>query len=153
MSRRKTKPEEIRKPENYFAKYIAMENRKEAVETAVYYQKNVSLEQMLTGGDEGVGKVIRSCFAFNKDHSEFEIALSELHFFGWIDMVENSDLHSCLKTLSNKQLTLLTLRFHVCKSQAETARILSVTQQAVSKLEKNTIKEIKRFLQEGCKKP
>lgn len=146
MSRRKTKPEEIRKPENYFAKYIAMENRKELVETAAYYQKNVSLEQMLTGGDEGVGKIIRSRFAFNKDHSEFEIALSELHFFGWIDLIENSKLHSCLKTLSKKQLILLTLRFHVCKSQEETAQIMGISQHTVSVNERRILEKLKNIL-------
>ena len=153
MSRRKTKPEEIRKPSGYFAKFIAMENKRNEIDTTEYYKANVSLESLIVGGEEGVGKSIRWCFISNEENLDFEKALAEERFFGWIDLIDNPRLHKCVVNLPQNQLVLLTLRFQYCKSQAEIADMMHISQQAVSKLEKSAKKEIKKFLQKGCKKP
>ena len=153
MPRRKTKPEEIRNTANYFSKYIAMENKRDEIDKTEYYKINMSLESLIVGGEEGVGKAIRRCFVSNEDNSDFEKALAEESFFGWVDLIDNPRLHKCVVNLPQNQLVLLTLRFQYCKSQAEIADMLHISQQAVSKLEKSAKKEIKKFLQKGCKKP
>lgn len=146
MSRRKTKPEEIRNTANYFSKYIAMENKRNEIDTIEYYKINMSLESLITGGEEGVGKAIRRCFVSNEENLDFEKALAEESFFGWIDLIDNPRLHKCVANLPKKQLVLLTLRFQYCKSQSETAEIMGISQHTVSTNERRILNKIKKFL-------
>ena len=146
MSRRKTKPEEIRTPADYFSKYIAMENKRYEIDTTEYYKVNVSLESLITGGEEGVGKAIRRCFVSNEENSDFEKALAEESFFGWTELIDNPRLHKCVVNLPKKQLVLLTLRFQYCKSQSETAEIMGISQHTVSTNERRILNKIKKFL-------
>ncbi len=146
MPRRKTKPEEIRNPAGYFAKYIAMENKRNEIDTTEYYKINMSLESLIIGGEEGVGKAIRRCFVSNEDNSDFEKALAEESFLGWIDLIDNPRLHKCVVNLQQNQLILLTLRFQYCKSQSETAEIMGISQHTVSTNERRILNKIKKFL-------
>lgn len=146
MSRRKTKPEEIRNPANYFSKYITMENKRNEIDMTEYYKVNVSLESLIVGGKEGVGKAIRRCLVSNDENLAFEKALAEESFFGWIDLIDNPRLHKCVADLPKKQLVLLTLRFQFCKSQSETAEIMRISQHTVSTNERRILNKIKKFL-------
>lgn len=55
--------------------------------------------------------------------------------------------------LNYRQQLILLYRYDYLLSQCEVADMLHISQQAVSKLEKSAKKEIKKFLQKGCKKP
>lgn len=146
MPRRKTKPEEIRNPANYFSKYITMENKRNEIDTAEYYRVNMSLESLIVGGEEGVGRAIRRCFVSNEGNSDFEKVLAEESFFGWIDLIDNPRLHKCVVNLPKNQLVLLTLRFQYCKSQSETAEMMGISQHTVSTNERRILNKIKKFL-------
>lgn len=56
MTRRKTKPEEIRNPDHYFKKYIAMEIKHDQIETDEYHRMFLSTDAILEGGEDGVSR-------------------------------------------------------------------------------------------------
>lgn len=151
MSRRKTKAKEIRNPEHYFNKYIAMEIRKDREKEDEYYERFDSLEG-LTGSTNEMKHDKLMLLAVNVDGSELEAALAESTLFGWIEMIENPDLYKVISGLSHQQKELLTWRYHFSLSQAETAQIMGMAQQTVSRHEERIFKKIKVFFKRGCGK-
>ncbi len=49
MPRPKTRPEDIRDPEHYFNRYVAMEVKHELTSNSAYYKHNVSWDDMFVG--------------------------------------------------------------------------------------------------------
>lgn len=64
----------------------------------------------------------------------------------WIDYIENPELHKAIKELGNKEKVILTLRFHLCFTQRETAEIFHLTQQSISKQENRILKKIRKAM-------
>ncbi len=146
MPKRKTKPGEIRNPEHYFNRYIAREILKDREKTADYYEKNTSLEELQTGGNDGVKKNISLNLSTNTDGEELERHLSETSLLAWIDQIENPRLYQAVSNLPKQHQILLSLRYQLCRTQAETAIAMGMTQQAVSKCEARLLKKIQDFL-------
>lgn len=84
-------------------------------------------------------------FSVNLENEEIEDALAKRNLFGWIDQIENPQLHKAVSNLSTEKKTLLTLRYQYQKTQQEVSRIMHIGQQAVSKSERGILKEIKKF--------
>ena len=145
MSRRRTKAEEIRNPEHYFNRYIACERKKEQEEDAEYYDFNESLDSMIDRASTGYDRRTYHFFSVNLENEEFEDALAKRNLFGWIDQIENPQLHKAVSSLSTEKKILLTLRYQCQKTQQEVSKIMHIGQQAVSKSERGILKEIKKF--------
>lgn len=146
MARHRTKAEEIRSPENYFHKYIAMEIQKDQEKQKEYNAKHPSLEEKLEGGEEGPGKKMQLLIAKNLDGEDLEALVSGCTMFGWIEMIENPVLYEVISGLTQQQKELLTWRFEHGLSQDETAEIMGMAQQMVSRHEKRIFKKIERLL-------
>ena len=84
-------------------------------------------------------------FSVNLENEEIEDALAKRNLLGWIDQIENPQLHKAVSSLSTEKKILLTLRYQYQKTQQEVARIMHIGQQAVSKGERGILKEIKKF--------
>ena len=54
MSKRKTKAEDVKNPENYFNRYIALEIQKGKVKDKKYNELFCPLEIILSGGNEKI---------------------------------------------------------------------------------------------------
>ena len=145
MSRRKTKAEEIRNPEHYFKRYIACERKKEQEEDTEYYNLHESLDSMVERASARYDRSSYRLFSVNLENEEIEDALAKRNLFGWIDQIENPQLHKAVSNLSTEKKTLLTLRYQYQKTQREVSRIMHIGQQAVSKSERGILKEIKKF--------
>ena len=145
MSRSRTKAEEIRNPEHYFKRYIACERKKEQEEDTEYYNLHESLDSMVERASAGYDHSSYRLFSVNLENEEIEDALAKRNLFGWIDQIENPQLHKAVSNLSTEKKTLLTLRYQYQKTQQEVSRIMNIGQQAVSKSERGILKEIKKF--------
>ena len=145
MSRHRTKAEEIRNPEHYFNRYIACERKKEQEEDAEYYDLHESLDSMVERASTGYDRSAYRLFSVNLENEEIEDALAKRNLFGWIDQIENPQLHKAVSSLSTEKKILLTLRYQCQKTQQEVSKIMHIRQQAVSKSERGILKEIKKF--------
>ena len=152
MPRRKTKPDEIRNPEHYFNKYIAKEVLHDNMRTGGYQEMHRSLETILLGEDPFVSSKSLLSITYSDDAH-----LLRSHEYNsvadWLEDIEDAELFQALSMLNYRQQLILLYRYDYSLSQCEIADILHISQQAVSKLERSAKKEIKNFLQKGCKKP
>lgn len=153
MSRRKTRPEEIRDPKRYFNKYVAREVAHGLEARGKYYGTNKSLEEILEGGDEGIVNDFQMLFATNVDGSDLERMLEERAPLAWIDGIENETLHKAIISLPIEDRCFLTYRYRLCLSQQEIAQLLHINQSNVSRKEERLIKYLKEFFEKTHRKP
>ncbi len=153
MSRRKTKPEEIRNPEHYFNKYIAMEVKKDQETQQEYNDFFCSLEEKLEGGEAGQGKNFAMLLSINVGNAELERSLADSSLLAWIDYIENQMLHRAIKQLPREHQILLTLRYKLCLTQRETAEILNKSQASICTQERRLLKSFQKSLLGGYQKP
>lgn len=153
MSRRKTRPEEIRDPKRYFNKYVAKEVAHGLEERGEYYETNRSLEEILEGGEEGISRSIQMHLATNVDGSDLERMLEERSTLAWIDGIENEVLYNAIVSLSFEDCCFLTYRYRLCLTQQEIAQLLHINQSNVSRKEERLIKYLKEFLEKAHRKP
>lgn len=150
MARRKTKAEEIKNPENYFNKYIAMEVQKDQEKQKEYNTIHVSLEEKMEGGADGPSRKMQLLISTNLDGEYLERQIAEGSMFGWMEMIENPILYKVIMSLTHQQKEILTWRFECGLSQLETAELMGLTQQSVNVYEKRIFKKIKKFLKGVC---
>lgn len=152
MSRRKTKPEDIRNREHYFNRYIAKEVMHDAEQTSKYQKVHKSLDSILSGEDQKISKKKLLLIAANEDG--YLLRTHEHRSVNdWLADIENENLFHALSKLSYRQQLILLYRYDYMLSQREVADILHISQQAISKEECSAKKFIKKFLSGGCEKP
>lgn len=152
MSRRRTKAQEIRNPENYFNKYIAMEIRKDREKDEEYYEMFVSLEDALSSSGRKSHKTLM-LMAANIDDRELEKKLADTTLFGWIDYIQDSTLYRAIKALPDEDKYFLTLRYKHCLTQRDIALMLHMTQSAVCQREQALKKFFRDFFKNAYQKP
>ena len=149
MSRRKTKPEEIRNPEHYFRRYIAMEVQHDLNEDAEYHKRCASLEELLTGDGEHTSHEKLMLMAVNENDELFDQYISDRSFLGWIEVIENQTLYAAIKSLSIEDQTLITYRYRHCLSQRQVAEILRISKATVDYREQRIKKIIKKYFEKA----
>ena len=60
--------------------------------------------------------------------------------------IEHMDLKDAFQTLSDREKQILILRFYDGKTQMEVAEQISISQAQVSRLEKNALKTMRKYL-------
>ena len=136
MARRKTLPEEIRNPENYFNRYIAKEVLNDHRETKQYYDFFVSLDA-LSDGESHETQIPRSLTI------DFESDLACHSESNWIDYFERPWLQKAVSSFSESEKRLLKLRFLYGLSQRETAEVIGINQSNVCRQEVILLRKIK----------
>lgn len=149
MSRRKTKPEDIRNPEHYFNRMIALEVQRDKEENEEYQKRFPSLEAMLEGGEAGPSSDTVMLLVSNESNDEFERHMADSTFLGWIDTVKNPILHSALQSLSDDDKALITLRYKECLSVRETAKRMHISKSSVDRSEQRIKKTIRAFFEKA----
>ena len=152
MSRRRTRPEEIKNKNHYFKRYIAKESLHDHVSQNDYESINVSLEQTLESKDRVVNSERLLMLAVNESGELFDAYLAESSVQSWLECISNPELYKALKQLTEIQQNILYLRYYHMLSQRETAEMLHCTQQCVSKQERAAKRKIKNILKGGCEK-
>lgn len=152
MSRRRTRPEEIKNKNNYFKRYVAKESLHDHIMQNDYESMNVSLEQTLESKDRVVNSERLLLLAVNESGELFDAYMAESSVQSWLECISNPELYKALKQLTDIQQNILYLRYYHVLSQRETAEMLHCTQQCVSKQERAAKRKIKLFLKGGCEK-
>ncbi len=62
------------------------------------------------------------------------------------NIFENLSIKDAIKTLSDREREILTMRYYIGKTQTEVSEEIGISQAQVSRLEKNALKVIKEFL-------
>lgn len=140
MSRKKTKPEDIKNPEHYFNRYIAKETQSDLRATKEYYNFFDSLDALAEEGD-----LERRLASSGED--TFEQNMEDMSFFAWIDQIENKALHRAILDCTLEDRKIMTLRYKFELSQGETARIMTVNQSTICRREKELLKKFKKILE------
>ena len=70
----------------------------------------------------------------------------EQSLLGWIELIENKDLHKAIKNLSLEEQILLSYIFYKDKTQSEIANLYKVTQQSISYKIDKIISKIKNYI-------
>ena len=147
MSRRRTKPEEIRNKQHYFKRYVAKETKHDFLTQNDYHSKNVSYEELLESGNRVIKSERLLLLAVNENDEQFDKYMTEKSVESWLECIHNPRLHKALKQLTEIQKNILYLRYYHLLSQRETAEILCCSQQAVSRQERAAKGKIKNFFE------
>lgn len=140
------KQKKILNPEHYFNRFVSLEIQRDRAKTKRYYKMFTSLDEILEGGAEGISTKSQMRICTNEDGKDFEDALAECSEFGWIDQIEDARLLKAIRALTDQQRTLLSLRYASCYTQAEIAKALGLSQQAVSCYEKRILEKLKKAI-------
>ena len=136
MSRRKTKPEEIRNPERYFNKYLSLEVKDQYRKRRDILMNEDSLEER----SEFASFHIQT--AVNTDGEYFAKIESSAKYCEWI---KNAQLLRAVEELSDSERKLLRQYFYEGISQKALAANLGVSQQAISKVFHRIFRKIKKI--------
>lgn len=142
MSKRRTKAEDIKNPEHYFNRYIAMEIRHDQEVQKAYNNRFDSLDELLTGGENGLSKTASKLLEANSGERDLEEMLCNTSLLAWIDYIDNPRLYEGVRSLTKNQQIFITLRFRFCYTQKEIADYFQVKQQSILNQEKRIIKKL-----------
>ena len=80
------------------------------------------------------------------DTSDVDKQLFQTSLLGWIELVENENLHKALKSLKIEDQIFISYIVKECKTQRELAKIYGIAQKNICKKFERLIKKIKKFL-------
>lgn len=78
--------------------------------------------------------------------SDVDKQLFQTSLLGWIELVENENLHKALKSLKIEDQIFISYIVKECKTQRELAKIYGIAQKNICKRFERLIKKIKKFL-------
>ena len=78
--------------------------------------------------------------------SDVDKQLFQTSLLGWIELVENENLHKALKSLKIEDQIFISYIVKECKTQRELAKIYGIAQKNICKKFERLIKKIKKFL-------
>lgn len=143
MAKPKTRAEDIRNPEHYFNKYIALEVKHDQMKQREIEDNECSLEEKaeFTSFDHQI--------SVNKNGELFDEVLSTHSELAWMETVKNPKLYAALQSLSDEQKRLLTLIYVHDLSQEQLAVMYGISQQAISRRIQRAQDKIKTFFERG----
>jgi len=139
MPRPRTKAEDIKNPEHYFNKYIAMEVKHDQASQTEIEANEYSLEEKIES------KAFEYSIAVNKNGELFDDVLFQESAIGWIEQIKNNKLRTVLSHLTSHQQEIVFLLFVKELLPKEIAEKLGITQAAVSIQTKRIMEKIKIF--------
>ncbi len=80
------------------------------------------------------------------DTSDMDKQLFQTSLLGWIELVENENLHKALKSLKIEDQIFISYIVKECKTQRELAQIYKVNHRTVGRRFQKILNTIKRFL-------
>ena len=103
MSRRKTRPEDIRNPEHYFNRYVALEVKHDQIRQGEIEDLEVSFE------DHFEGDTLTQDNAVNAYGDMDELSACADGSFAWIDYLDTPALFEAVSAFTDRQKQILTL--------------------------------------------
>ena len=119
----------------YFYKVIKNMDSKDNIKNSKIREHEFSLQEIVYDN-------FLDAFAVDKQ-------LFEKNLLGWIELVENENLHKALKSLKIEDQIFISYIVKECKTQRELAKIYNVDHRTVGRRFQKILNIIKKFL---CKK-
>ncbi len=126
-----------------FDKEVLNGNRKYVTHTISYYSVNFKDDH--TSSEEHSPLIKNNLESFSSKEDE----ICERRRYGWIDNIDNFKLYQAIKSLSQKDIEVLTLKIIDQKSQVEIAALYGVSNAAISKRIKRIVNKLKDFYEKG----
>lgn len=80
------------------------------------------------------------------DDFDVDKQVAEQSLLGWIELIENKNLHKAVKSLSIEDQIFISYIVKECRTQRELSSIYNIAQQNISKRFNNIIKKLRRFM-------
>lgn len=80
------------------------------------------------------------------DDFDVDKQVAEQSLLGWIELIENKNLHKAIKSLSIEDQIFISYIVKECRTQLELSNIYNIAQQNISKRFNNIIKKLRRFM-------
>ncbi len=80
------------------------------------------------------------------DDFDIDKQFLERSLLGWVELIENENLHKAIKSLSIEDQIFISYIVKECRTQQELSRIYNIAQQNISKRFNNIIKKLRRFM-------
>lgn len=80
------------------------------------------------------------------DDFDMERQLSQRSLLGWIELIQNEDLHKAVASLSIEDQIFISYIVKECRTQRELSEIYNVTHQSISKRFIRIIKRLRQFM-------
>lgn len=80
------------------------------------------------------------------DDFDVDKQVAEQSLLGWIELIENKNLHKAVKSLSIEDQIFISYIVKKCRTQRELSNIYNIAQQNISKRFNNIIKKLRRFM-------
>lgn len=129
-----------------------MRNRRDNIkdELAYFYTviKNMDTKDKIKQSkiDEHEIQVDEILYDSFSDNFDVDKQLAEQNLLGWIELIENEDLHKAIKNLSLEEQIWLSYIFYKDKTQSEIANLCKVTHQSISYKIDKIISKIKNYI-------
>ena len=117
---------------SYFHKVIKNMDLKNNIKSSKINEHEIPIE-----------KVMYDAFSNGLDMDK---QLFQTSLLGWIELVENENLHKALKSLKIEDQIFISYIVKECKTQRELAKIYDIAQKNICKKFERLIKKIKKFL-------
>lgn len=143
MPKPRTKPEDIRNPEHYFNRFIALEIKRDQAAQKYIEDHEASMDE----------KMERDCFHLNisvntRDDMLLRAIISK-EPEGWLDLLENERISAVIRRLPPRQREIIRLYYLEGWSFVEIAHHMGISKQAVSKNHARAITFLKEILGSG----
>ena len=116
----------------YFHKVIKNMNLKDNIKSSKINEYEIPIEEVMYNEFSSTSDVDRQLF--------------QTSLLGWIELVENENLHKALKSLKIEDQIFISYIVKECKTQRELAKIYGIAQKNICKKFERLIKKIKKFL-------
>ena len=80
------------------------------------------------------------------DDFDVDKQTAEQSLLGWIELIENEDLHKAVKSLSIEDQIFISYIVKECRTQRELFDMYNIAQQNISKRFNNIIKKLRQFM-------
>lgn len=116
----------------YFYTIIKNMDIKDSVKNSKIKEHEFSLEEV----------IYDNC----SDDFDVDKQVAEQSLLGWIELIENKNLHKAVKSLSIEDQIFISYIVKECRTQRELSNIYNIAQQNISKRFNNIIKKLRRFM-------
>ena len=116
----------------YFYTIIKNMDIKDSIKNSKVKEHEISLEEV----------IYDNC----SDDFDVDKQVAEQSLLGWIELIENKNLHKAVKSLSIEDQIFISYIVKECRTQRELSNIYNIAQQNISKRFNNIIKKLRRFM-------
>ena len=119
----------------YFYTAIKNMDKKDSIKNSKIQEHEISIEDVI--------------YDKESENIDIENQAFEKNLLGWIELIENENLHSAIRNLSIEDQIFISYIVKECKTQRELAKIYNVDHRTVGRRFQKILNIIKKFL---CKK-